>query len=80
MRVCSSGSGASVTEALWDVEQLSEFLNVPVRTVRDWRYRKVGPPAYRIGSLVRWSPAEVRRWLEAQRGEDAPALRVVNRR
>ncbi|HEY2176009.1 MAG TPA: helix-turn-helix domain-containing protein [Mycobacteriales bacterium] len=45
---------------------MSDFLGVPVGTLRQWRYVGTGPKAYRVGRHLRYSPAEVNRWLEAQ--------------
>lgn len=48
---------------LWTIKEVSEFLNVPVGTLYQWRHRSVGPPAYRVGKHLRYDPAGVRRWL-----------------
>lgn len=54
-------------DPLLDVADLAAYLNVPVRTIRDWRYRGEGPPALKVGSLVRWRRADIDRWLETRR-------------
>ena len=48
---------------LWTISQVSEFLNVPVGTLYQWRHRGYGPPAWRLGRCLRYDAAAVRRWL-----------------
>lgn len=48
---------------LWTIQQLAEYLRTPVGTLYQWRYKGVGPRAYRVGRHLRYDPAEVRRWL-----------------
>ena len=54
----------SETERLWTVQELSEFLRIPVDTIRGWRTKHYGPPARKIGKHLRYDPADVQRWLE----------------
>ena len=51
---------------LWSVGDVSAFLRVPVETLYQWRKRKYGPPAARIGRHLRYDPADVRDWFRAQ--------------
>jgi excisionase family DNA binding protein len=44
----------------WSNEQVAERLNVPLRTVLDWRRRGVGPQGAKFGRHVRYSEAAVR--------------------
>ncbi len=53
-------------EPLWSVEEVSEFLGVPVATLYQWRYRRTGPRASRVGRHLRYDPADVRAWLARQ--------------
>lgn len=57
---------ALTVERLWTVEELSVFLGVPVATLYQWRYRRTGPPACRVGRHLRYDPAAVRAWLQRQ--------------
>jgi Helix-turn-helix domain len=57
---------AVVADRLWTVHDVSAFLGVPVGTLYQWRYLRVGPPAYRVGRHIRYDPAVVRTWLNAQ--------------
>lgn len=47
-------------------KQLAEFLQVPVRTLEDWRGRDYGPRWWYAGNRVRYSPAAVREWMTEQ--------------
>lgn len=55
-------------EPLWTVEDVATFLGVPVATLYQWRYRRTGPRAHRVGRHLRYDPAEVRAWLDQQAG------------
>jgi len=44
----------------------AHFLGVPVGTLSQWRYLRIGPPAYRVGRHLRYDPAAVRTWSDAQ--------------
>lgn len=50
---------------LWTIDDLSAYLRKPVRTLYDWRHRGLGPPAYRVGGELRYDPAQVWEWLQA---------------
>jgi excisionase family DNA binding protein len=63
-----SGGKRAVRQPLLSVREVAELLQVPVRTIYDWRYRGLGPPAIRIGRHVRYEPNEVDRWLASQKG------------
>jgi hypothetical protein len=52
--------------ALWSIEDTSAYLRVPVGTLYQWRYRRVGPKAYKVGRHLRYDPADVRAWLTTQ--------------
>lgn len=49
---------------LWTVQELSDFLRIPVDTIRGWRSKNYGPPARKIGKHLRYDPADVHRWLD----------------
>ncbi|WP_239159985.1 helix-turn-helix domain-containing protein [Virgisporangium ochraceum] len=50
-------------EPLWTVEDVSAFLGVPVNTLYQWRHRRTGPRASRVGRHLRYDPADVRAWF-----------------
>lgn len=49
---------------LLSVNQLSEFLQVPVQTIYSWRKRGDGPRGIRMGRHVRFICADVLEWLD----------------
>ncbi|MBD5829919.1 helix-turn-helix domain-containing protein [Janibacter melonis] len=50
-------------EKLLSVEEVADFLGVPVNTLYQWRHEGTGPTAFRVGRFLRYDPAEVRDWL-----------------
>ncbi|MGW5017112.1 helix-turn-helix domain-containing protein [Streptomyces sp. NRRL F-5053] len=52
-----------MTEPLWDVEALSAYLGKPVSWVYDNHVKK-NIPSFRVGQHLRFSPTEIRNWLE----------------
>lgn len=61
--------GCGQGERLLTVEEVAEWLLVPVGTIYAWRYRSTGPASYKVGRHVRFRRADVERWLEDQRTE-----------
>jgi excisionase family DNA binding protein len=59
-------SVVKLADRLWSVEEVSAYLRVPVETLYQWRKRKYGPPAARVGRHLRYDPADVRAWVRAQ--------------
>ena len=53
-------------DRLWSVDDTSTWLGVPVGTLYQWRTRRLGPRAFRVGRHLRYDPADVRAWLERQ--------------
>lgn len=66
-----AGLGCGQGERLLTVEELAEWLGVPVGTIYAWRYRSTGPASYKVGRHVRFRRDDVERWLEEQRSEPA---------
>ncbi len=52
------------SERLLTVEDLAEYLGVPVATLYAWRYRRQGPPGFRVGRHVRFRRSDVDDWIE----------------
>lgn len=50
---------------LWTVDDVSEFLGVPVNTLYQWRHRGYGPAARRVGKYIRYKASDVVDWVEA---------------
>lgn len=49
--------------------EAAEQIGVAAVTLRLWRGHGVGPTYYRLGRLVKYRPADVAAWIEAQRRE-----------
>ena len=54
-----------VIAPLWTVNDVAEFLRVPVQTLYSWRTAGSGPPARRVGKYLRYRPNDVMRWLDS---------------
>lgn len=57
----------------FDVEELSRYLDTPVNTLLHWRKNGQGPRHHKLGRRVRYSKADVDRWLESKLVGDASA-------
>jgi excisionase family DNA binding protein len=51
-------------ERLLSVDEVAEYLGIPINTLYQWRHKGCGPEAYRVGRHLRYDPATVRAWLE----------------
>lgn len=60
-------STLSGLEPLLSIEELSEYLDVPVKTLYDWRLAGKGPCAVHVGRQLRYFVTDVRDWLTQQR-------------
>jgi excisionase family DNA binding protein len=58
------------SDKLWSIQELAEFLSIPVGTLYQWRSAGYGPVGRRMGKYVRFRPADVYAWVDAQ-GERA---------
>jgi excisionase family DNA binding protein len=56
---------------LWTIEDVAAFLRIPVPTLYQWRHKRIGPRAVKIGRHLRYDPAEVRAWLREQEEKHA---------
>ena len=54
-------------EPLLSIEELSEYLGVPVRTLYDWRLAGRGPCAVHVGRQIRYFVSDVQEWLRQNR-------------
>lgn len=50
-------------ERLWTVEEVAEYLGVPVSTLYGWRHRNLGPRGRRIGKHLRYRSEDVLAWV-----------------
>jgi excisionase family DNA binding protein len=54
-------------DPLLSVEELSDYLGVPIRTIYDWRQTGHGPRGIRIGRHLKFAVSDVMAWIDAQR-------------
>jgi predicted DNA-binding transcriptional regulator AlpA len=45
-------------------KDLAEMLGIPIQTVYQWRYLRVGPPGFRVGRHLRYDPRAVLLWID----------------
>lgn len=48
-------------------DEVSEATGIPVGTLRYMRHCGTGPRSFALGRSVRYDPADVQEWLEAQK-------------
>lgn len=65
-------------DRLLTVDELAEFLDLPVRTLYTWRYRGEGPVGFRVGKHIRYRWSDVDRWVR-ERVHAADARRQLDR-
>ena len=51
-------------EPLLTTQDLADFLHVPIATIYAWRYRRQGPPGFRVGRHLRYRWADIQQWLD----------------
>jgi predicted DNA-binding transcriptional regulator AlpA len=54
-------------DALLNVEDAAEVLNLKSQTLNEWRTRRVGPPFCKLGRSVRYRMSDLTLWVDAQR-------------
>ncbi len=52
-------------DRMWTPEDVSHYLGVPVPTLYQWRWKKYGPRAIRVGRYLRYRPTDVEVWLDS---------------
>jgi len=67
------------TERLLTLEEVAGYLQVPVKTLYDWRHRGLGPQGLRVGRYVRYRQADLDAWLDTC-VDPAPCLGTSARR
>ena len=68
MRLQSTHLGVVMAqpEPLYSPPQLAERLQIPEKTLNEWRYKRIGPRYLKIGKHVRYRLADVDEWLRRQ--------------
>lgn len=67
VRRLEGGVRTRADDPLLTIHDLAARYEVAVKTIRDWRYRRVLPPAIKVGQQVRWRESDLERWEEDQR-------------
>jgi predicted DNA-binding transcriptional regulator AlpA len=57
---------SSKIDRLWTVDDVSEYLGVPVKTLYQWKWRGEGPPVRKVARYLRYDAAKVRNWFDEQ--------------
>lgn len=53
----------AATHDLLTPDQLAEYLDIPRKTLFEWRSRGGGPPGIKVGRHVRYRMSDVQAWL-----------------
>ena len=61
-------------ERLMTIQELADFLEVPVTTIYAWRYHREGPRGFRVGRHVRFRWHDVEAWLADRLAAEEQAL------
>ena len=61
-------------DQLLTVKELADYLGVPVATIYAWRYRRQGPPGFRVGKHVRYRWSDISEWIESRLNSHRPDL------
>lgn len=48
------------------IDEVARRLDIPKKTLYQWRYKGTGPRGHRVGRHVRYRWSEVLAWLDAQ--------------
>ena len=57
-------------EPLIGVDELAEYLCVPVQTIYDWRLSGRAPRTFKLGKHLRFAFSDVQQWLEEHHEAD----------
>ena len=50
-------------DRLLTVQDLADYLGVPVATIYAWRHRRQGPPGFRVGRHLRFRWSDIEQWI-----------------
>jgi excisionase family DNA binding protein len=65
-------------DPLLSIDELAEYLGVPIKTIYEWRQTGRGPVCIRMGRHLKFAVSDVRDWIENQR-ETAPGRSAEKR-
>lgn len=61
---------SSSFDRILSVEELADYLEVPVKTIYTWRHRRTGPRGFRAGKYLRFRWSDVQTWVAQRIAED----------
>ena len=56
-------------ERLLSVEDLANYLHVPIATIYAWRHQRQGPPGFRVGRHLRYRRSDIGQWSDRLKTE-----------
>ena len=56
---------------LLSVREVAELLQVPVKTIYQWRSQGDGPAPIKVGRHLRFDPEDVALWIEGRKAQSA---------
>ncbi len=59
-------------DRLVNVQELADYLEVSVKTLYAWRYRREGPPAFRVGRHLHYRWSGLQRWIQHRLDAGSP--------
>jgi hypothetical protein len=65
--VRGAGSSTSIPDRLLNEHEAAEILGLSVKTLRRWRWAREGVAWIKLGSAVRYAPADLQAFTEAGR-------------
>ena len=57
---------STTSDRLWSVQDVADYLGIPLKTLYNWRTRGVGPRARRVGRYLRYEEQNARAWFTTQ--------------
>lgn len=57
-------------ERMSTVDEVAQYLKVPIATLYRWRALGTGPPSIRIGKHIRYRMGDVRDWVQTRYVEE----------
>ena len=54
-------------EKLFNINELAEYLRVPVSTIYEWRAKGRAPRAHHYGKHLTFAASDVKAWVDAQK-------------
>ena len=66
----STGPSTRHHDRLLSVEELADYLEVPVKTIYTWRHRNTGPKGFRVGKHLRFRWRDVQTWVAERIAEE----------